>query len=119
MAGRPVSDFYDHPQLYDELLPVGAEVPFYLDLARQQGGAVLELACGTGQIAIPIALQGLPTVGLDQSGEMLNVAKARASELGAPVEFVQGDMRDFALGPHFKLVFIARNSGTSRRQSTA
>jgi SAM-dependent methyltransferase len=105
-----VSDFYDHPPLYDELLPVGAEVPFYVDLARQQGGAVLELACGTGQIAIPIALRGLPTVGLDSSGHMLDAAKARASAVGAPVEFVQGDMRDFALGRDFKLIFIARNS---------
>ena len=46
-AGR--SEFYDYPDLYDALLPVGAEVPFYIDVARQQGGAVLELACGTGQ----------------------------------------------------------------------
>ena len=110
MAGRPVSDFYDHPQLYDELLPVGGEVPFYLDLARQQAGAVLELACGTGQIAIPIASHGLPTVGLDQSADMLDVAKRRASQVGAPVEFVRGDMRDFALRRAFKLIFIARNS---------
>ena len=40
------SNFYDYPDLYDALLPVGAEVPFYVDLARQQAGAVLELACG-------------------------------------------------------------------------
>ena len=105
-----MSDFYDHPQLYDELLPVGAELPFYLDLARQQGGAVLELACGTGQIAIPISLQGLPTVGLDQSDDMLDVAKARASHVGAPIECVQGDMRDFSLRRDFTLIFIARNS---------
>ena len=52
-----VSDFYDYPDLYDALLPVGAEVPFYVDLAQQQAGAVLELACGTGQLTIPIALQ--------------------------------------------------------------
>lgn len=59
------SELYDHPDLYDALLPVGAHVPFYVDVARQQAGAVLELACGTGQLTIPIALQGLPTVGLD------------------------------------------------------
>ena len=107
-AGR--SDFYDYPDLYDALLPVGAEVPFYVDVARQQSGAVLELACGTGQLTIPIALEGLPTVGLDQSSAMLDVAKKRASAAGAPVEFVQGDMRDFALGRDFKLIIVARNS---------
>ena len=105
-----VSDFYDHPDLYDALLPVNAEVPFYVDLARQQAGAVLELACGTGQLTIPIAWLGLPTVGLDQSRAMLNVAKKRASAASASVAFVQGDMRDFALGRNFDLIFVARNS---------
>ena len=105
-----VSDFYDHPDLYDALLPVEAHLPFYLDLARQQAGAVLELACGTGQLTIPIALQGLPTIGLDQSSAMLGVAKQRAAAASASTAFVQGDMRHFALGRAFSLVFVARNS---------
>ncbi len=105
-----VSDFYDHPELYDALLPVGAHVPFYVNLARQQGGGVLELACGTGQLTIPIAALGLPTVGLDRSHAMLSVARLRASSAGAAVSWVQGDMRDFALGRHFNLIFVARNS---------
>ena len=105
-----MSDLYDHPDLYDELLPVGAHVPFYLDVARQQAGTVLELACGTGQLTVPIALEGFPTVGLDQSSAMLDVAKRRASTAGASVEFVQGDMRDFAIGREFNLIVVARNS---------
>ena len=105
-----MSDFYDHPDLYDVLLPVGGEVPFYVDLARQQAGAVLELACGTGQLTIPIALCDLPTVGLDQSAAMLKVAKRRAAAVNAAVALVQGDMRDFALDREFDLIFIARNS---------
>ena len=104
------SDFYDLPDLYDVLLPVGAHLPFYAGLARQQAGAVLELACGTGQITIPIALNGHPTVGLDRSRAMLDVATKRAATANAPVEFVEGDMRDFALGREFDLIFIARNS---------
>jgi SAM-dependent methyltransferase len=107
-AGR--ADFYDYPDLYDELLPVGAHVSFYVDIARQQAGAVLELACGTGQLTIPLALQGLPTVGLDLSRAMLEVAKVRASAARAPVAFLQGDMRDFAFGRDFKLIIVARNS---------
>ena len=107
-AGR--SDFYDYPDLYDALLPIGAHVPFYVDVARQQAGAVLELACGTGQLTIPIALQGLPTVGLDRSRAMLDVAKRRASAVSASVAFLQGDMRDFALDREFTLIIVARNS---------
>ena len=104
------SEFYDYPDLYDALLPVGAHVPFYVDIARQQAGAVLELACGTGQLTTSIALQGLPTVGLDQSRAMLDVAKRRASAPSASVAFLRSDMRDFALGRDFNLIIVARNS---------
>jgi SAM-dependent methyltransferase len=104
------SDLYDHPDLYDALLPVGAHVPFYVDLAREQNGAVLELACGTGQLTVPIALTTLPTVGLDQSHSMLTAARTRASVANASVEFVEGDMRDFSLGRDFSFIFVARNS---------
>jgi SAM-dependent methyltransferase len=104
------SDFYDHPDLYDALLPVGAHLPFYADLARRQAGAVLELGCGTGQLTIPIALDGHPTVGVDRSHTMLEAATKRASAANASVQFVQADMRDFALGADFNLIFIARNS---------
>ena len=105
-----MADLYDYPDVYDALLPVGAHVPFYVDLARQHAGSVLELACGTGQLTIPIAMSGLPTVGLDQSAAMLNAAKRHASAVNASVEFVQGDMRDFELDRTFDLIFVARNS---------
>ncbi len=105
-----LADLYDHPDLYDALFPVSAHVPFYVDLARQATGAVLELACGTGQLTIPMALHGRLTVGLDQSGATLNVAQRRALAAGASIAFVQGDMRDFALAGDFSLIVIARNS---------
>jgi SAM-dependent methyltransferase len=104
------ADFYDYPELYDALLPVGAHVPFYVALARQQAGAVLELGCGTGALTIPIALEGLPTVGLDRSQAMLTVANTRAAAAGASAAFVEGDMRDFALRRDFSFIFVARNS---------
>jgi SAM-dependent methyltransferase len=104
------SEFYDHPDLYDELIPAGAHVPFYVDLARQQAGPVLELACGTGQITIPVASSGVRTLGLDRSAAMLEVAKRRASAVSAAAAFVQGDMRQFAFDREFSLIFAARNS---------
>jgi SAM-dependent methyltransferase len=104
------SDFYDSPDLYDALLPVSAHVPFYVDVAQQQRGAVLELACGTGLLTVPIATRGLPTVGLDRSRAMLDAAKRRASADNVPVTLLQGDMRDFALRREFNLIFVARNS---------
>ena len=104
------SDIYDHPALYDALLPAKAHVPYYLDLARQASGDVLELACGTGQLTVPIASAGVPTAGLDLSAPMLTAARQRAATANVSVEYVPGDMRNFDLGRKFALIFIARNS---------
>jgi SAM-dependent methyltransferase len=108
---NPVSsDIYDHPALFDALFPVRAHSPYYVELARQTSGDVLELACGTGQLTVPVASAGLPIVGLDTSAPMLNTARERAVAAKVSVEFVLGDMRNFDLGRQFGLIFIARNS---------
>jgi SAM-dependent methyltransferase len=104
------SDLYDHPELYDALLPATAHVTYYVDLTQQASGDVLELACGTGQLTVPIASAGLPTVGLDLSAPMLATARQRAATSNVSVDFVQGDMRNFNLDRKFALIFIARNS---------
>jgi SAM-dependent methyltransferase len=104
------SDFYDHPALYDALLPVGAHLPYYAELSRQASGDILELGCGTGQLTVPLASAGLRITGLDLSEPMLRVARERAAAAKVSVEFVLGDMRDFNLGRQFALIFIARNS---------
>jgi SAM-dependent methyltransferase len=105
-----VADLYDHPALYDALLPVEAHLPFYRELARRQAGSVLELACGAGELTSSIAGDGLPTVGLDLSAQMLTAARQRASAADVTVHLVRGDMRRFALRREFGLIFIARNS---------
>ncbi|MGH8218647.1 MAG: class I SAM-dependent methyltransferase [Steroidobacteraceae bacterium] len=104
------SDIYDQPALYDALLPATAHVTYYVDLARQRSGDVLELACGTGQLTVPVASAGLPTVALDLSAPMLASARQRAATANVSVEYVQGDMRNFDLNRRFALIFIARNS---------
>lgn len=104
------SGLYEHPALYDALFPVGAHVPYYRELARQASGDVLELACGTGQLTVPIAAAGFPIAGLDLSQPMLNRAKERAAAANVFVEHMLGDMRSFDLGRKFALIFIARNS---------
>ena len=101
---------YDHPELYDALLPGGEHVPFYAALAGRQGGPVLELACGTAQIAVEIAARGHPVTGLDLSASMLRAARERADAAGVEIGLVEGDMRRFELGERFGLVFIPRNS---------
>jgi SAM-dependent methyltransferase len=102
---------YDDPDLYDALLPASAaQLNCYLNLARACAGDVLALACGSGQLIVPVASTGVSATGLDQSSKMLSAASRRAAASGAQVEFVEGDMREFDLGRRFSLIFVARNS---------
>ena len=107
-----MNGFYD-PLVYDARSQgVPGDVEFFLGLAREAheaGHSVLELATGTGRVAIPIARAGIRVAGLDLHAEML----ARAAEKSAGVETVrweQGDMRDFELPERFGLAFIAYRS---------
>ena len=98
---------------YDAAVPVGAgEVEFYLELAREaadQGLPTLELACGSGRIAVPLAREGGRLGGLDNSPAMLARAREKSAGL-AGVEWVEGDMRAFDLGTAFGLAIIPAGS---------
>ena len=103
--------FYDDPDLYDALQPASpAQLNYYLNIARKSTGPVLELACGSGQLTVPVATKGIPTTGLDESAKMLMAAGRRATASGTQVQLVESDMRDFDLGQRFSLIFVARNS---------
>ena len=72
------------------------DVGFYVDEALAAGGPVVELAAGTGRIAIPIAQAGIPVIGVDSSPEMLAVARAGAADAGVSelVDLRVGDLRE-------------------------
>jgi SAM-dependent methyltransferase len=71
------------------------DVGFYIDYALAAGGPVVELAVGTGRIAIPIAQAGIPVIGVDSSPEMLAVARAGADAAGVSdrLDLRVGDLR--------------------------
>src|SRR5262245_53619005 len=97
-------DEYADPELYDVENPeAGPEGSFVMDLAREYSGPVLELGCGTGRIAIPLAQNGVNITGLDVMRGMLALAKRKAAEL--PIEWVEADARTFRLGKRFRLIF--------------
>jgi len=58
------------------------------------GGRLLDLACGHGRHAIPLATRGYDLVGLDLSLDMLKAALGRAQKAALAIKFVHGDMRD-------------------------
>ena len=62
-------------RLYDPWsASVTEDVEFYVEEARASGGPVVELACGTGRISVPVAKAGVPVIGVDASAGMLEVA---------------------------------------------
>jgi SAM-dependent methyltransferase len=87
-----------------------ADVPFYVEEAKRARGLVLELACGTGRVTIPIAQSAVEIVGLDRSTTMLAHARTKASEAGVNIQWIESDCRRFEMGRKFALIFIAFNS---------
>ncbi|MYZ50411.1 class I SAM-dependent methyltransferase [Propylenella binzhouense] len=110
---------YDRPDLYDRIVTPGPCEPFYRGLAAETGGPVLELACGTGRLTIPLAADGHEVVGVDLSPAMLDAAAGKARRAGAKVAFVCGDMERFALGRRFRLVLVSCNSLAHLRSNAA
>jgi SAM-dependent methyltransferase len=101
-----IADLYDYVVPYRER----PDVSFYVEHARQAGGPVLELGCGTGRILLPTARAGMRIVGLDLSPHMLDVCRSRlAAEppaVRSNAHLVGGDMRSFDLDRSFALVTI-------------
>jgi SAM-dependent methyltransferase len=74
---------------------VTEDVSFYVEEAAQAGGPVVELGVGTGRIAVPTALAGIPVIGVDSSHGMLEVCR-EAAELAGVAQLVDlrlGDLR--------------------------
>ena len=104
-ATERAREFY--AQTYDASVPDWpGEIDFYREMvAKPEGGAVLEIACGTGRVAIRLAQDGVEVVGLDLSPAMLEVAREKSAGM-SNMRWVQGDMRSFELGEAFDLVII-------------
>lgn len=100
---------YDHwAEIYDAVFSyVIDDIPFYVAEAAR-ANAVLELGCGTGRVAVPIAQSGIDVVGIDSSRAMLDRARRKATAADASNRFtpVHADMRDFTLDRKFDLVII-------------
>ena len=83
-----------------------ADIPFYVELARQADGLIVELAVGSGRVAIPVA-QAIDrrVIGIDSSPAMLEQARARAAEARVELDLRQGDIRDFILDEPAALIY--------------
>ena len=85
---------------------VTEDVGFYVKHALAAGGPVVELAVGTGRIAVPIAQAGIRVIGVDSSPGMLAVARSTAEEAGVSelVDLRLGDLREPPVSERVPLV---------------
>lgn len=82
------------------------DVPFYVELAREADGLLVELAVGNGRVAIPVAREtGRRVVGIDSSPAMLEQARVSAAEAGVNLDLRLGDMRDLELEEPAALIY--------------
>ena len=101
--GDLIADVYD--ELYRELDPTPAVEAL---VALAGGGSALELAIGTGRIALPLAERGVEVHGIDVSEAM--VERLRAKPGGDRIPITIGDFADVGVEGRFSLVFIAFNT---------
>ena len=104
---RITARHYDHAYA---VKPDLVDIPFYVELARETGGPVLELACGTGRVLLPTARAGIQIHGVDSSTPMLNILKANLErepkEVFDRVTVFPADMRTFRGQQKYRLVTI-------------
>jgi SAM-dependent methyltransferase len=102
-------------EIYDALAgtlipgsPVEGDIDFYRRLARETGGPILEVGCGTGRVAAVLAADGHQVVGVDRSAPILRLAERRRASLAADVArrltFCEADMTSLDLGRDFALI---------------
>ncbi len=105
-------DFYRATaQSYDAdyaALGYDADIPFWVDLAVESGGPVLEMGCGTGRILLPTARAGIVVHGLDASPDMLEQLRVKLAaeppEIRGRVSLTAGDACSTDLGRQFPLI---------------
>lgn len=97
-----------YDRIYEQFHPeVGTQdIDFLVDLASSCGDTVLELCCGTGRVAIPIAEKGFQVTGIDLSDSMLATARQRSNA----VEWIKADVTNFKLNRLFSLIIFPTNS---------
>ena len=114
----PSEHFSPYPENFDEKTVyqgVRHDVTRYLELAREFGGDVLELCCGTGRVAIPLARDGHNVIAVDLSAGMLDAfgrnLDNETADARAKLQLVEQDVTHLSLPrSDFDLIVIAFNS---------
>jgi SAM-dependent methyltransferase len=104
--GDRIADVYDDWYSAADFLDTEASIELLAELAGD--GPVLELAIGTGRLALPLAKGGVEVHGIDASEAM--VAKLRAKPGGEQIPVTMGDFADVGVDGSYRLIYLAFNT---------
>lgn len=112
LTGQPAEPTpFDDGALYDLLFEnLDYGIDFYREQALAAQGPVLEVACGTGRILLPLLAAGVAADGLELAPAMLERAREKAAAGGFRAELFEGDMRSFRLPRRYALIVITFNA---------
>src|SRR5689334_12168802 len=100
-----LEEFRD-PETYDLVCdPFNEDFPLMDQWAKSTGGPLLDVACGTGRMALRLAAQGYSVTGVDVVPEMIAHAQRKAAQRSVNVEWVVSDGRSFHLGKQFPFIY--------------
>lgn len=104
--------YLDSAHLYDACMNKlygDRDIPFFLSYAKPEMD-ILEIACGTGRITLPLARIGANITGLDLSRSMLQVFQTKLqfepTDVQDRINYLEADMTDFELNRKFNLIII-------------
>jgi 2-polyprenyl-3-methyl-5-hydroxy-6-metoxy-1,4-benzoquinol methylase len=104
-----LEEFLD-PQTYDlEDEGYYEDYPLTGQWARSLGGPLLDLACGTGRMALRMAELGYQVTGVDITPEMIAWARQKAAKQGVSIDWVVADARTFHLQKQFPFIYMLEN----------
>ncbi|MFX0093376.1 MAG: class I SAM-dependent methyltransferase, partial [Candidatus Hodarchaeota archaeon] len=106
---------YERSARYYDLFASNDDLSFYKEYATHQGSPILDLACGTGRVAVPLAEDGHEVFGLDISPAMLEAAQTKrinlSEEINRRLTYTQGSMTDFHFNQKFNLIILPASFG--------
>ncbi|HEU5199983.1 MAG TPA: class I SAM-dependent methyltransferase [Ktedonobacterales bacterium] len=111
MLGYDPLEGYRDPEAYDrEDAGYDEDRPLTEHWARALGGPLLDLACGTGTMAVHLAQQGYQVTGVDIVPEMIAWAAQKAAAQSVSIEWVVADARTFQLHKQFPFIYMLGNA---------
>lgn len=106
---------YEGVAEYYDLFADNSDIPFYLKYAERTGSPILDLAGGTGRVAITLARAGFEVAILDSSPSMLSVARKKldriSKDIAKRITLIEGNMMSFKIPQKFSLIIVPNSFG--------